>query len=409
MSGLISASRSKAIAGAFVISSCAVGTIRIAYADVVTDWNQITYERIAAAGGTADARPGPSYVVDVAAVQLAVYDAVQSYSHDYQPYLGNIPNPAGSVDAAAATAARDVLIERFPLQSATIMTIWENYMNGHTLPLNDPGCEVGEQAAQNLNDDRSNDGYMPPLPWEQFFGNNDFGQWRSTAPMAAVWLGDVRPFTLKSVSQFLPPPPPALNSNRYLRDLTEVRLYGGLTGSLRSGDQSLAADFWNLNYPGVFGRMVRELSVAHVANVSESSKLLAATAVTTADALITTWHAKKLYNYWRPSTHIKMDLPSWQPLIPDPPYPDYPSGANTVAASATRASAMYFGTNEMAIDIKKTNTIVTSFGKFSDVRSAVVDARVWQGIHFRFADEAARTVGERVAGWVHSHYFRPVD
>ena len=89
MSGLISASRSKAIAGAFVISSCAVGTIRIAYADVVTDWNQITYERIAAAGGTADARPGPSYVVDVAAVQLAVYDA-----HRMTQRLTSIPRDA---------------------------------------------------------------------------------------------------------------------------------------------------------------------------------------------------------------------------------------------------------------------------------------------------------------------------
>jgi hypothetical protein len=37
-----------------------------------------------------------------------------------------------------------------------------------------------------------------------------------------------------------------------------------------------------------------------------------------------------------------------------------------------------------------------------------VDARVWLGIHFRFADTAAREMGGQLAAWTLDHYFQPV-
>jgi hypothetical protein len=36
-----------------------------------------------------------------------------------------------------------------------------------------------------------------------------------------------------------------------------------------------------------------------------------------------------------------------------------------------------------------------------------VDARVWLGIHFRFADTAGVHMGQRVADWALTHYFGP--
>jgi hypothetical protein len=36
----------------------------------------------------------------------------------------------------------------------------------------------------------------------------------------------------------------------------------------------------------------------------------------------------------------------------------------------------------------------------------IVDARVWSGIHFRFADEEAAKIGRRVAHWGNRHAFR---
>jgi hypothetical protein len=42
------------------------------------------------------------------------------------------------------------------------------------------------------------------------------------------------------------------------------------------------------------------------------------------------------------------------------------------------------------------------------LRQDVVDARVWLGIHFRFADIAAREMGRQLAAWTLDHYFQPV-
>jgi hypothetical protein len=38
----------------------------------------------------------------------------------------------------------------------------------------------------------------------------------------------------------------------------------------------------------------------------------------------------------------------------------------------------------------------------------VVDARVWQGIHFRTADTAARDIGALLTAWTLDHYFQPI-
>ena len=39
----------------------------------------------------------------------------------------------------------------------------------------------------------------------------------------------------------------------------------------------------------------------------------------------------------------------------------------------------------------------------------VVDVRIYQGIHFRTADEVARKQGRRVAEWVFERFLRPLD
>jgi hypothetical protein len=38
----------------------------------------------------------------------------------------------------------------------------------------------------------------------------------------------------------------------------------------------------------------------------------------------------------------------------------------------------------------------------------VVDARVWNGFHFRSADIASRDLGRQLADWTLDHYFQPV-
>ncbi|MBK5260317.1 MAG: hypothetical protein JJE51_12040 [Thermoanaerobaculia bacterium] len=50
-----------------------------------------------------------------------------------------------------------------------------------------------------------------------------------------------------------------------------------------------------------------------------------------------------------------------------------------------------------------------TFARFSDAATEVVDARIYLGYHFRFADTAAREQGLRVAKWTFTHVLKPID
>ena len=143
-----------------------------------------------------------------------------------------------------------------------------------------------------------------------------------------------------------------------------------------------------------------------------------------ADAIITSWNSKKYYVFWRPITAIQegnndgnpqtVGDPTWLPLIVTPPYPDYTSGANNITAAATRSLALFFGRDRMTFSVTTTNVGPTiqdtrTFNRFSDARQEVVDARVYLGIHFRFADEAARKEGMSVADWAFRNFLRPLN
>jgi hypothetical protein len=101
-----------------------------------------------------------------------------------------------------------------------------------------------------------------------------------------------------------------------------------------------------------------------------------------------------------------------RPLINTPPYPDYTSGANTLGGAITRSLQLFFGRDRFTFVVTSDNPLASpptrTYERFSDAAQDVVDARVYQGIHFRFADTAARKQGRQVAGWVFRHFLRPV-
>jgi hypothetical protein len=360
--------------------------------------------------------------LDVAVVQAAVYDAVQAIEGGYQPYCGEIPGASGSTTAAASTAARDVLVNRFPAQALAIIANYDAYVAG--IDPSDPGFDVGHTAAQCMIALRANDGSFPS-PWLPYTGGTGIGQWRPVAsgPWTFSWLPDVTPFTMRSPSQFRVGPPPALDSKEYARDYDEVKSLGSATGSSRTLEQTDLANFWNGNFPGQMNALARDLAIAHGLSISESSRLLVLVDVSVADSAIAVWDCKSFYNFWRPITGIQLGDSdgndqtegdaAWAPFVGTPPYSDYTSGANGFAASATRAMSLYFDTNDMNFQIATTNPGPTqldtrSYSKFSEVREEVEDARILQGIHFRFADHAGRKQGEHIAQWANGHYFRPV-
>lgn len=395
-----------------------------ARAEVFSEWNVIAIREAGVAG-----RPGGSPAIDIATMHAAMYDAVQAIERDYEPYrVSDVPNAGGSPIAAAATAARDVLVARFPAAArvALINTDYLNFLAANGLSTDDPGVAVGAYVAAKLLAYRSCDGSLP-VPAAFFTGGTGIGEWRPTptafAPMnPGPYLGQVTPFFMTRPTQFRPDPPPAVTSKQYARDYKEVKLYGSKTGSLRTDLQTDMAQFWAGNTFAAVYSGVRNVAAANVDNISDSSRLFALVSLSMADTIIGVWDAKYHYNYWRPITAIhnghldgnddtEGDM-NWDSLILNPSYPDYTSGANGVSSSALYSMTHFFETDSMEFDMTTTNTANTSldtrhYTSFSQATQEVVDARVLLGIHFRFADEASRTLGRDVAKWGHKNYLRP--
>jgi len=401
-----------------------------ALADAITDWNLITLQTM---GAAAPPRPGPSGVLDLSKVHAAMYDAVQAIEGDFEPYAGPIPGATGSPEAAAAKAAHDVLVSLFPPQTASLDTIYQNYLTSHGLATNDPGVAVGQQAALNVIAFRAADGSFPNPPLPPFFGFNETGVWRSTtsylpppppsgAPMAAEFLAYMTPYAIESASQFRPQGPPALNSGLYTKDYEEVKRLGGDVNSERTPAQTDTANFWNMNLTAQWHLAFRDIAAAHVDNISDSSRLFALITISMTDAIITAWDSKRHFMLWRPVTaiqegdndgneHTDGDV-NWRPFINTPPYSDYISGANAASWAAMRALKLFFGTDHFTFALTSSNPLANpptrTYTRFSDAGKEVLEARILQGIHYRFADKAGAKAGRLVASYVFKHFLRPV-
>jgi hypothetical protein len=401
-------------------------------ADAVADWNAIAVQTIVNAGPTHGSAVG---FLDNATVQVAVYDAVEAITGRFRPYHVHIPGGAsGSPAAAVAKAAHDVLVNRFSLQTASLDTIYHAYLTAHGLAETDPGVAVGAKAAAGIIALRANDGSFPTNP-PPFTGGTALGEWRPTpsylpgpppafSPALAPWLATVTPFTLKSPSQFRPVAPPSLTSQRYATAYNEVKALGAADPhSTRTTEQTDLAKFWNSNFLVLWNRALRDIATAQLLSIDDSARLFALADLAMGDAGITAWDSKFHFVFWRPLTAIQegdkdgnpetAGDPNWQPMINTPNYPDYTSGANNVTGAITRVLALFFGTDEMTFTVATTNATAPQqtriYNRFSDAAADVVNVRIYQGIHFRFADVQARKQGRHVAQWVFSHFLRSVD
>jgi hypothetical protein len=233
--------------------------------------------------------------------------------------------------------------------------------------------------------------------------------------MAVAWMATTRPFTVMHASQFFAPGPPRITSRSYTRDYNEVKALGRNVGSSRTPEQTAIATFHSGNTLVLWNQTLRALADRYATNVGDSARLFALVNMAMADAAMTAWQAKIQYNVWRPVTAIQLGDsdgnrstvgdPTWQSLFPAPNYPDYTSGANSLGGAASEMLRLFFRTDRVNFSmIGPTNS--RFFTRFSDAAKEVVDARMYMGIHFRFADTMARTRAMRVARWAYKYYLR---
>ena len=388
---------------------------------VISDWNAIAVTTLL---GDTTKQP-PEDFLYMGFVQVAVYDAVVGIDGRYAPYKFHAQAPSGASDqAAAVAAAHEILVTYVPSAQATLDADYAASLGQlPDGPAKTRGIAFGTRAADNLIRLRAHDGRNAPI----FFTQPPApGVWRPTlpgfVPMFDPWLGFVTPMLVRSATQFGPPgPPPALTSARYTRDFNEVKALGAKDSTVRTPAQTSTALFFSGNALVQFNTALRDQVTVRHLDIVDAARMFAAVDVATADADITVWHAKYIYGFWRPITAINLadtdgnpattPDPKWVPLIPTgtPPYPEYPSGYNAVAATVSQALADVFHTQHL--DLTLTSTAVPDVRHYDSgaaLRQDVVNARIWLGIHFRTADTVSRDLGIRLADWALGHYFQPV-
>jgi hypothetical protein len=120
--------------------------------------------------------------------------------------------------------------------------------------------------------------------------------------------------------------------------------------------------------------------------------------------------AKYRYLFWRPVTAITTGAidqdTTWTPLIATPRHPEYPSGHAGFGGTAEIVLAA------LAPSQKRTTFSATSstdggathtWTGWRAITDETIDARVWEGVHFRFSDDIGAQLGREVADYDLQH------
>ena len=227
------------------------------------------------------------------------------------------------------------------------------------------------------------------------------------AGMSEPYWAQVRPFALETWSECSLPEPPQYSADTTSEMFKEADLVRATRGSL-TPDQRATALYWADNAGesgtpvGHWLAIASQMVSAQKLSANDAARLMVLTSVAQADAFIATWGYKYKYNLIRPRTYIRRVTDSiWEPLIPTPPFPEYPSGHSTVSAAAAAVLTSVLG--ETAFDDSTGLTIGSAVRRFPSFNAASREAglsRIYGGIHFPYGNLGGRALGECVGAKV---------
>ena len=386
-------------------------------------------------------------------VQAAVYDAVVSINHAFQPYkFTATATPDASIDAAVAQAAHDTLAWLYPTHKASLDVNLATDLAGIPAQAALSGKTVGTQIASQMIAWRATDHSADPSNYT--FGITD-ADWQSDPlhsnqkPLTANW-GSVTPFTMASGSQFRPPAPPSAGSDEYAAAYKEVYDYGGdgvKTPTVRTEEQTEIGIFWGYDGqpglcspPRLYNQIVHQIATERGNTLLQNARLLALLNLAQGDAGISSWEAKFYYNLARPVTAIRAgDLdgnpntqgnPTWTPYGAPadngsgtnftPPFPAYTSGHATFGGAVFETLRKFYGRDDISFTFLSDEFNGKTFDQhgvqrpikprhFDSLSQAEEEngqSRIYLGIHWAFDKTRGIKEGNQVADNVFDNFLR---
>jgi len=373
-------------------------------------------------------RPTIGFVTrGLAIVHAAIYDAVNAIDHTSTVFHVPADAPAdASPEAAAAAAGLFAAAALFPthldLFQATFQSALANVPEGQA---REDGIAVGRFVAEQTLIWRATDGANAFVPYTP---GNTPGDWRPTLPVFAPaqtpqWPF-VTPFALDRGSQFRPPAPPALTSAEYTATYNEVKNIGRIDSSVRTPEQTEIARFWEAKagtpqIAGYWNVIAENVAQSQGDTLDENARLFAELNVALADDAIAFFDAKYTYNRWRPITAIRLadetgnpktiPDPDWLPLLNTAPHPSWLSAHGATSGAAATVLANFFGTDNIRFSLTSEDLpdVTHSFPSFSSAANEAMDSVLFAGTHFRVDNVAGHALGQSVAQFVSTNFFRP--
>jgi hypothetical protein len=396
--------------------------------DVVIAWNSV-----ALAAARAAQTPVGLFTRNTAMVSAAVYDAVNDIERTGAvDRVDALARPGASPIAAASQAAYSVLVALYPSQrarfDATLAQTLGTIPHG---PSKHRGREVGIAVAQGILAWRANDGSSAMMTYTP---GTAPGKWQPTPPdyspgVEPMW-GQVTPFGVPSAMQFLPPPPPPLDSPAYTAAFDEVKSLGAVDSTTRTPEETQIALFWAYDVPGIgpppifYNQILETIAVGQHNTLTQNARLFALADVAMADAAIVAWDTKYIDEFWRPVTAIRaadtdgnpdtVADPSWTPLgspghgiVPNftPAFPAYISGHATFGAALFQTLADFYHTDHVTFTLSSDELpgVTRTFTSFSAASEENGQSRIYLGIHWQFDKTEGIATGDSIANYVFTH------
>ncbi|MEY4375552.1 MAG: hypothetical protein RJB26_102 [Pseudomonadota bacterium] len=446
------------------------GLARTSVGDTINvEWNAVLLQAIR------DTKPGPPMTARaIAVVHTCIYDAWAAYDAKASgtQFGGDLRQPAGARTAAnkrqaISYAAYMALSDLYPTQRAAFKaklaalgydtSAASLNARGTSTPAGVANTACGAVLAFRHADGSNQLGNMPGssgAPYSDYTGYQpvnsptqlaDPSRWQplavpnaqgvvSTQKFVAPHWKNVTPFALTSATQFLPAPPAAVGSSRYLQ---QAQALLDISATL-TDRQKVIAEYWadgpNSELPpGHWTMFATFVSRRDGHTMDQDSKLFFALGNSLMDAGIACWTTKVVYDYARPVTTIRylfggqsvrawngpgqngvlVDGADWKPYqpltFPTPPFAEYSSGHSTFSRAAAVILRNFTGSDKFGYSatipagssnvepgLVPAQDVTLAWKTFREAADEAGMSRRYGGIHFEDGDLVARAMGAKV-------------
>lgn len=316
--------------------------------------------------------------------------------------------------------------EKIAVYQDSLYRAWKNKNEESFLASKNYGLKVANHIKVWMNKDNYKETRTMP---KYSVYSEDPSRWQPTPPSYMSGLephwAKIRPFSIDSASQFIPPRPPkfSLDENSMFRkDLMEVyRVKLEMKNNEKKSEKLKIAKFWDCNpyvtiqrghlmfatkkiTPGGHWIGVCEIA-AKKSNLDFEESVYAYTTTSLAifDAFISCWDEKYRSDLIRPETLINQYIDeNWNPVLQTPPFPEYPSGHSVVSGAAAVVLTQLFGENFAYLDTSEQDygLPARSFSSFNQAAKEAAISRLYGGIHYRFAIENGLVQGKSLGKFI---------